>query len=81
MFTYGILINLCKVVFFGSYLLDTYLASQSFEALESVLCDVIKKRLKRRDERRSGKGKRDGFRRIFMTSHMTLSALQSCIIG
>ena len=33
------------------------------EALESVMCDVTKIRLKRRDERRSGKGnpkKRDG---------------------
>ncbi len=27
------------------------------EALESVMCDVIKKRLKGKDERRSGKGK------------------------
>ena len=39
---------------------------------ESVMCDVIKICLKRKDERRSGKGnpyKRDGFRRIFMTSY------------
>ena len=37
------------------------------------MCDVIKLRLKRKDERRSEKIKRDGFRLIFMTSHMTLS--------
>ena len=46
------------------------------EALETVMCDVIKLRLKGRDKRRSGKGnslKRDGFRHIFMTLHMTLS--------
>ena len=37
-----------------------------------------KKFLKKRDERRSGKHqKRDGFRRIFMTSHLTLYSLSS----
>ena len=30
--------------------------SEGKEALKSVMCDVIKIRLKRRDERRSGKG-------------------------
>ena len=38
----------------------------------SVMCDVKKIRLKKRDERRSEKGnplkKRDNFRRVFMTS-------------
>ena len=42
------------------------------------MCDVIKIRLKRRDERKSGKGnpiKKDmDFDVIFMTSHMTLSS-------
>ena len=41
---------------------------------ECVMSDVIKIRLKRKDERRRGKKtpKRDGFRNIVMTSHMTL---------
>ena len=46
------------------------------DELECVMCDVIKIRLKGREERRSGKGNpytRDGFRRTFMTSSMTLS--------
>ena len=45
---------------------------------EILICDVIKIRLKRKNDRRSGKAKgnpekRDGFRPSFMTSHMTLS--------
>ena len=45
------------------------------------MCDVIKKScLKRRDERKSGKGnpkKETDNRLIFMTSHLTLPALQA----
>ena len=46
------------------------------EAMESVMCGVIKIRLKRRDERRNGKGNplKKGSIYIFMTSHMTLSS-------
>ena len=47
------------------------------EEVESVMCDVIKIRLKRRDESRSCKGnpqKRDELKRIFMTLHSTLSS-------
>ena len=52
------------------------MGSGSHGVTESVTCDVIEIRLKRKNERRSGKGnslKRDGFRRIFMTSQLTLS--------
>ena len=38
--------------------------------------------IKRKDERRSGKGnpfKRDGFSVFFMTSHMTLSAVSNIL--
>ena len=44
------------------------------EAMESVMCDVIKIHKKRKDEWGCGKGnphKRYGFKRIFMTSHMS----------
>ena len=46
---------------------------------ESVMCDVLKIRIKRKDDR-SGVGKETpekeiDNRRIFMTSHMTISAV------
>ena len=43
---------------------------------ESVMCDVIKILLKKEEREEKGERKtltRDGFRRIFITSHMTLS--------
>ena len=36
------------------------------------MCEVIKVSLKRKNERRMGKRKRDEFRRIFMMSQLTL---------
>ena len=48
-----------------------------YEALESVMCDVIKIRLKRRNERRKRKGtpkKEMDLDVFFITSYMTLSS-------